>query len=183
VAWPGRECDNGGGNDRGPLQFHRGDESYRATAETFRPAPAAHRYMTSKGRPLFLHDNIMACVHVAAQRPMFLRHSELLICSWCTEARLGHFAYRPVRKLVARPRSGRMMPERKSALGALHAEAGTRAAAFTISRAGQLLALHEGGLAAEMSSPLRSASSLGRAKRYRNRERDPWRCWPWSLHL
>jgi hypothetical protein len=34
-------------------------------------------------------------MHVAAQRPMFLRHFELLICSWCTEARLGHFAYRP----------------------------------------------------------------------------------------
>src|ERR1035441_7824066 len=43
----------------------------------------------------FLHDNIRACMHVAAQRAMFLLHFELLICSWCTEARLGHFGVSP----------------------------------------------------------------------------------------
>src|ERR1035437_8135839 len=86
--------------------------------------------MTSKGLPLFLHNNIRACMHVAAQRPMFLRHFELLICSWCTEARLGNFAYRPVR--ASGSTQGLVvssMPERKSAPGALCAEAGQRAAA------------------------------------------------------
>ena len=34
---------------------------------------------------------------MATQQATFLRHFELLICSWCTEARLGNFAYRPVR--------------------------------------------------------------------------------------
>ena len=51
--------------------------------------------MTSKGVPLFLHDNIRACMHVAAQRPMFLRRFELLMCSSCTEVRLGHFGASP----------------------------------------------------------------------------------------
>ena len=34
-------------------------------------------------------------MHGATQRSMFLRHFELLICSWCTEARLGHFGVSP----------------------------------------------------------------------------------------